>query len=201
MKKLLACIMVLALLVVAGCGTTNPAPAPAPSNSEPAPVAAPVIKSGLGNVVSLGSSKSATAEKPASTQADVTMCAATFDENGVILSVYFDVAQCKVAFDAEGQITTDLTAPFKTKKVLKDDYGMKGNSEIKKEWYEQAIALEEWMVGKNVNDVLGVKVFERDANHKAVPDVEELKSSVTITIGDYLKALENAYANAVEISL
>ncbi len=198
MKKLLACTLVMALLVIAGCGTPAPAPAPAP---EPAPVAAPVVKAGLGSVVSLAKSASATAEKPASAQADVTMCSATFDENGVILSVTLDVAQCKVAYDAEGKITTDVTAPFRTKKALKDDYGMKGISEIKKEWYEQAIALEEWMVGKNVNDVLGMKVFERDASHKEVPDVEELKSSVTITVGDYLKALKNAYDNAVEISL
>lgn len=202
MKKLLACTLIMALLVVAGCGTTNaPAPTPSAPASEPAPAAAPVVKTGLGKSVSLAKSASATAEKGASAQADVTMCAASFDENGVILSVYFDVAQCKVAFDEKGQLTTDTSAAFRTKKMLKDDYGMKGISGIQKEWYEQAEALEKWMVGKNVNDVLGMKVYERDPNHKEVPDVEELKSSVTITVGDYLKALKDAYENAAEIAL
>lgn len=201
MKKLLACTLVMALLFVAGCGTTA-APAPAPATSEPAPAPAPVVvKTGLGQTVSLAKSAGATAEKGAAAQADVTMCAATFAADGTILTVTFDVAQCKVAFDLEGKLTTDTAAAFRTKKMLKDDYGMKGVSGIQKEWYEQAAALEAWMVGKNVNDVLGMKVYERDASHKEVPDVEELKSSVTITVGDYLKALKNAYENAVEITL
>ena len=35
--------------------------------------------------------------------------------------------------------------------------------------------------------------------HTAVPDVEELKSSVTITVGDYLEALEKASEVAVAV--
>ena len=52
------------------------------------------------------------------------------------------------------------------------------------------------MTGKTLAEVTGMPTYERDANHTACPDVEDLKSSVTITVGDYLKALEEAASMA-----
>ena len=75
---------------------------------------------------------------------------------------------------------------------MKDVSAKMGNIEGGGEWYEQAAALEEYMIGKTVTEVLEMPTVERDASHTAVPDVEELKSSVTITVGDYLEALEKA---------
>jgi len=85
------------------------------------------------------------------------------------------------------------------KKDLGDDYGMRGRSEIGKEWFEQIAALEEWMVGKTIDEVLAMPFSVRDENHQEVPDVEELKTSVTITVGDYLAAVEGAVAAAVVV--
>ena len=74
---------------------------------------------------------------------------------------------------------------------------MKRVSSIGKEWYEQAAALEEWCIGKTVEEVLGMKTFDRgDGSHTMVPDEADLKAGCTITVGDYLKALVNAAANA-----
>ena len=73
---------------------------------------------------------------------------------------------------------------------------MAGVSEIGKEYFEQVKALGEWMVGKTVAEVTGMETFERDASHTAVPAVEDLKSSVTITVGAYLEALAEAETNA-----
>ena len=53
-------------------------------------------------------------------------------------------------------------------------------------------ALEEWMVGKSIDDITGMPVFEKDPSHLNVPDVEELKSSVTITVESYLAVVEEA---------
>ncbi len=72
---------------------------------------------------------------------------------------------------------------------------MKKVSEIEKEWYEQAEALQEWMVGKTVDEITGLKVKERDENHKAVPDVPELTSTVTMTVEDYLEVVQRAFDN------
>ena len=48
------------------------------------------------------------------------------------------------------------------------------------------------MDGKTVAEVLEMPTYERDASHTACPDVEELKASCTITVGDYLKAFAEA---------
>jgi hypothetical protein len=176
MKKLL--VLTLVLLVVAACAST------------------PTIKVGLGTYGSLKSSKAATAEAEGTAQVDITSCALAVDANGKIVGVSFDVNQGKVKFNATGAITTDLTSEVKSKKELGDAYGMKSVSGIGKEVYEQINALEAYMIGKTVSDTLAMKTYERDASHPQVPDVDALKSSVTITVGDYLKALDKANKNA-----
>ena len=151
-------------------------------------------KTGLGTVISASvTEEDKENEKGASVQINTNMMAVALDENGVIVAAILDVAQQKAAFDLEGVAgEVDL----RTKVEKEGDYGMKGVSAIGKEYYEQAKAFTEWMVGKTVEEVLAMPTYERDANHTACPDVEDLKSSVTITVGDYLKALEEAAAMA-----
>jgi len=173
MKKILA--LTLVLVMIAGCGATS-------------------LKLGLGTVTTVKGSAAA-ADKAGSTQADVTVVAGTFDANGKIVNVYVDCVQAKASIAVDGTVTpaTDV----KSKKELKDDYGMRKASAIGKEIHEQYEALEKYMIGKKVSDVLAMPTYDKgDGSHTAVPDVAELKSSCTITIGDYLKALEKAYANA-----
>ena len=88
MKKIIAILLVamMALSLVA-CGE-KPAPTP-----DPDPTTG-TYKTGLGMVVSM-SGTDAEDEDPAKTQADVTVCEATFDQDGKIVAVSFDVAQCK----------------------------------------------------------------------------------------------------------
>jgi len=189
MKKIiiisLALIMVLAL--VAGCGGGK----------------VEVVgdtQTGLGTVIKISSSTSATVkdDEPVNgrAQADVIMASVTIDEEGKIISVSIDTAQVRVAFDNEGQLVTDLNAELKTKVELGDDYGMKARSDIGKEWYEQIASLEQWMVGKTIAEVKAMKTFEKDPTHLFVPDEADLKTSVTITVESYIKAVEKAVANA-----
>ena len=88
---------------------------------------------------------------------------------------------------------------FRSKKEKGDDYGMRSSSEIGKELFEQVEALEEYSIGKTVADVLATPTEKKDDHHTAVPTDEDLKTSVTISIGDYLAALEKAAANATPI--
>lgn len=186
MKKTLSLVLALSMLVavlsVVGC---KPAQR--------------TVKLGLGSVTSIAKSKDATAETPAEAQADTTVVAVVLDKDGKILDVSIDTAQTKVAFDADMKVTSDKEAAIKTKKELGFEYGLSGRSEIGKEWHEQIAALEDWMIGKTVEEVKNMKVKERDASHTHVPDVPELTSSVTITVQDYIAALEKAAANAVEV--
>ena len=128
---------------------------------------------------------------------NTTMCAVTLDDAGKIVAVQFDVVQPKAAFDATGAASGDLNAAPQTKKELKEGYGMVKASAIGKEWYEQAEALEAWCVGKTVEEVCAMKTFDRgDGSHTMVPDEADLKASVTVTVGDYLAALQKAAAVA-----
>jgi len=176
MKKILSLtlclLMVLSLAACSGSSASN-------------------IKTGLGVVVSLDSSKAAEGDNGPIAQTDVTSCAASFDKDGKILSVTFDVAQNRVTFDKEGKLVTDITKPGTTKRELGDSYGMKAASAIGKEWYEQIDALQNWMVGKNVKDVLGMELTAETA-----PASTDLTSSVTISASQFLSALQKAYENA-----
>lgn len=214
MKKILSLVLssVLAFSVLAGCAN-NDTPAETPAETpvetpaeepaetpaeEPAEEAGAITKLGLGLVTSIGKSKDL-AEGAATAQVDTVMVAAGFDADGKIVSVTIDTAQDKVGFDGEMKLTSDTAVAGKTKKELGADYGMVGASEIKKEWFEQIEAFEAWMIGKTIDEVTGMEVYEKDENHKRVPDVEDLKSSVTIDVGGYVDALQKAFDNAVAV--
>ncbi|MHB1452781.1 MAG: hypothetical protein ACYCYM_02340 [Saccharofermentanales bacterium] len=174
MKKVLVIAMLVVMVVstLAGCGAAD-------------------TKTGVGSVISIAKSKSATADAAGAGQADVVMAAVTVDKDGKILKVSIDTAQVKIPFDATGTVTADLTAELKTKKELGDAYGMKKNSEIEKEWYEQIASLEAWMIGKTAAQVKAMKVSE-DGNTTET----DLVSSVTISVGDYIEAVDEAITNA-----
>lgn len=148
-----------------------------------------VAKTGLG-IVPEAKVVDAADGKGASFQMDTSFMVVALDENDTVLAAYLDVAQQKVAFDAEGKVSgeTDL----RTKIEKGDDYGMRGVSSIGKEVGEQYIAFTQWMVGKTTEEISGMATYERDESHTAVPDVEDLKSSVTITVGSYLEAFNKA---------
>lgn len=171
MKKLLA--LTLVLLMVAGCS-------------------APSLKLGLGMKVNMTGSD-ASADGDGKSQSDVTACAVTLDSNGKIVGVSWDVVQCKTAVTTAGKVT--VADAVQSKKELKEGYGMKGASAIGKEWYEQIAALEAYAVGKTPADVAGMKVTEANG-HTNVPDVEDLKSSCTMSCGDFFDTLTKAAGNA-----
>ncbi len=176
MKKIIALTLVAVLL--AGCG------------------AATSVKTGLGHNISIAKSKDATAEAEGAAQVDTVMAAVTFDKAGKILSVTIDNAQVKVNFDQNGKITSDLATEPETKVELGDKYGMKKQSGIGREWYEQIAELEKWMVGKTVDQVNAMKTVQKDESHPAVPDEADLKSKVTISVEAYQAAVAEALKNA-----
>ena len=188
MKKVFALALAAALaLSMVACGSSEPA---APAEPE-------VFKTGMGTVISASvANEDVENEKGASAQINTNIVVATFDKDGKVVSATIDVAQQKAAFDMDGKLAGEVD--LRTKCEKGDDYGMRGVSAIGKEVNEQYAALAEYFVGKTVEEIKAMPTFERDANHTAVPDVEELKSSVTITVADYVAALEEAYNTAIE---
>lgn len=173
MKKLIA--LTLVLVLIAGCS-------------------APTLKMGLGLISNVDIKPAG--EKDGSTQVDTTACAVTLDANGKIVGISWDVTQGKAKFGVDGTAKSEVATDIKSKKELKEEYNMKGASPIGKEWYEQIDALEKYSVGKAAADVVGMKTYTSEGGHENVPDVEELKSSCTMSSGDFLKSLEKAVANA-----
>lgn len=170
MKKIAA--LTLALLMLAGCS-------------------AETVRTGLGLVTELSGS-AATAEKEGKGQATVTATAVTVDSKDKIVSISIDAVQPKFAFDATGVLSTDLKAEVKTKKELKDEYGMRVASPIKKEWFEQVADFEKWATGKPLADVLGMKTKVLNDAHPSVPDVADLAATVSMDVGAILKSLQKA---------
>ena len=152
--------------------------------------------SGLGSVTTM-SGAGAEADKAGSVTINTTMCALELDDAGKITAVSFDIAQNKIGFDAVGALTSELTGEHPTKKELGDGYGMKAASGIGKEWFEQAEALEDWCVGKTVEEVVTMPTYDKgDGRHTQVPDDVDLKTGCTIDMGSFLGALQEAADNA-----
>ena len=202
MKKLLALILVLsiALFAFVGCAKEQPAPAPSeepkteePKTEEPKteePSAEGEVKTGLAVVTSLGKSKDAAADAEGTAQSDSVVVGVIVDSEGKVIKAAIDTAQTAIKFNAEGKVTSDLTTSYKSKQELKEEYGMVKASKIGKEWYEQANALAEYVVGKTAEEI---KAIPTDAG---VPTDADLVASVTIKIEGYQEALAQAIENA-----
>ena len=126
------------------------------------------------------SSASADAENAGNAQLDATVAVVTRN-NGVITSCYIDAVQAKVAFDATGTITTDLSAPVATKNELGENYGMVAWGGAIAEWNEQAAAYASYITGMTADEVAGIAVSETTKP----ADGSDLASSVTIAIGGF----------------
>ena len=134
----------------------------------------------LTTVNTLKSSASVTAEKAGNAQLDADIAVLT-TKDGKITSCYIDSVQAKIAFDATGKITTDLSAAVKTKNELGNDYGMVAWGGAIAEWNEQAAAFAAYVTGKTGAEVAGIAI-----NESAKPaEGTDLSSSVTIAIGGF----------------
>ena len=143
---------------------------------------------GVGVMTTMDKSVSATAEEAGNAQAYSIYAAVTFDADGVITSCIIDGSQTNMGFDTMGAFTTDLAGPFMTKNELGDDYGMKGNSAIGKEWNEQAAFFAEYVIGKTVEEVNGIALTE-----DGYPADADLSAGTTVHVGPFMAVIEKAY--------
>lgn len=139
----------------------------------------------LAAIPSIASSASATAEKNGTAQLDVDVTALTV-KNSVITSCYIDSVQAKVTFDTTGTITSDISAPIKTKNELGESYGMVSWGGAKYEWNQQSANFAAYVTGKTVTEVVGIAVSE------GKPSDADLSASVTIAIGGFQALIAKA---------
>lgn len=175
MKRVLSLIMVflLALSMLAGCGAK-----------------AEELKFGLGVYATYGKTTDADGETNGTGSATVNTAAVLLDKDGKIVKCVIDCADNKASFTAEGKAVA--ATEFKTKYELGKDYNMVAYGGAKLEWYEQIDAFTKLIAGKTIDEV---KALVADTN-KGTDEV--VTAGCTILIADYVKAVENAVANAAE---
>lgn len=147
-------------------------------------------KVGLGVVSHMDNSKDA-GENPGTARVDSTVAAVVVDNGGVIIDCQLDGMKHEVKFTSEGKVTTPLDTELKTKNELGDEYGMKAASDIGKEWYEQAEAFQNYVIGMTSDDVMKIP-----SDEDGVMTDADAVASVTISITDFQKAIQKAIANA-----
>ena len=193
MKKLLAIFLTLAMSagLLSGCAGVPVAIENPQGNvkEEVAAVDGEAVKTGLYVSASL-SAENATAEADGNTITDISIIAVTVSDSGVIESCSIDAIQGKVAFGADGTITSDLGEVL-SKNELGENYGMKAFSPIGKEWNEQAAYIAEYAVGKTVEELKTKAIDEAGMVKDA-----DLASGATIYMGSFIWGIEAAVNNA-----
>lgn len=123
---------------------------------------------------------------------NTTIVTVLLDAEGKVVNANIDVAQNKVSV-VDGVATLPTDTPSKAEKG--DAYGMKKQSAIGKEWYEQAEALAKIFVGKTAAEIAALEV-----NDKRTFADEDLASVVSIKVPVYIEATLKAIENAREVA-
>ena len=126
-------------------------------------------------------------------QVDATVATVVTDKDGKIVSCRIDVAQSKMDV-TDGAVDTAKT--FKSKMELGDEYGMAGKVDndgngTMLEWYEQAHAFEEYVVGKTAADVTGMPTKEANG-HIISDDQALLDAGCSMQVTDFVAAVAAA---------
>ena len=145
----------------------------------------------LGLEMSGSSIKDRTDDKDGKIQYTFTITAVASDAQGQITACILDAIQPNVVVGKDGALG-ESTESVRGKKALGDEYGMKKASPIKKEWFEQAEAIENYVVGKNADAVQGIKTEKKDDHHQHSIAEPDLVSSATIDIGNIQKVIVEA---------
>lgn len=179
MKKIFALVLAIAMVATfAACGE--------PATAE--------YKLGMGISVSLDSSADATAEKNATAQADATVATVVMDADGKIVAADLDCAQTKVQVK-DGKIVDIESVDLRTKKEKKEDYNMLKYSQpgtCIAEWYVQAAAFADKMVGKTVAEVEALALADTRNDGYMRPTDADLAAVCTMDVTSFKEAFIKA---------
>ena len=140
---------------------------------------------GMGISVNTDSSKAGNA------QVDATAAAVVTDDEGQIIACRLDVAQNKMDIS---DATVDREKNFLTKVELGDDYGMVAYGAAIAEWYQQAAAFEQYVLGMTGEEVAAIETVVNESGHHVSVD-ETLLASCTMSISDFIEAICKACAD------
>lgn len=182
MKKFLSILLVtlLALSCFALAGCSGDETTSTPSEDK--------YKFGMGLFTGFGTIKNADGDVNGNATVTTTAAAVILDKDGKVVKCAIDTVDAKVEYTANGE----LVAPteYKTKGELGTDYGM--SSIGKTEWNVQVENLCKFAEGKTLTEIKAWVATDG----KGTSDVQS--AGCTITIADFVLALEKAISSAVE---
>lgn len=146
------------------------------------------LKLGMGVYSSAQKATDADSDKNGSAGALVTVATVLMDADGKIVRCVLDAAEYTFSYTADGKAVS--VGEFPTKREQGDAYGMKLYGGATKEWYEQADAFSAAVTGKTVSEVKSLLASGGKGNS------EVISAGCTISIEDFIFAIEKAAANA-----
>lgn len=134
------------------------------------------------------------------------------DNTGTVYTTYATIgidSEGKVSYadvDCVEQSATAANPILKTNAEQREQYGMQstsaaiGNISGGAEWYSQAEAYENYLIGKTEEEIAATPVTYVNEIYTAMPtEGTDLASGCTINIDDFQAAVSKAFANAVEV--
>ena len=132
-------------------------------------------------------------------QINATLATVVLDKDGKIVAVKLDAIQNKFELGDSVEFTE-----LRTKKELGDEYGMAGKVDnngdgVMLEWFEQVAALEEYLIGKTLEEVKAIETHEVNS-HFIAKDEALLSAGCTIQITDFIAAVVKACEDEFAVS-
>lgn len=199
MKKFISLLLLACMIfTLAACGAKTEAPAQTPAEAPAetpaeAPAETPVeeVPAELEYTLGMGVALNTDSSKENNAQVDATFAAVVLDAEGKIVVCRLDCAQSKM--DITGG-AVDAAKTFLTKMELGDDYNMVKFGGAIAEWYDQAKAFEEYVVGMTGTEVAALELQEHNGHMISVD--EALLAGCTMDITDFMAAIEKACSDA-----
>ncbi len=183
MKRLIS--IILATLVVLSCLALVSCDKKENPTGDNTPDA--TLSLGLGIASAYGKATNADGETNGSASVSTTAAAVLLDAENKIVKCVIDTVEGKIEYSEKGELVA--VAEYKTKGELGKDYGMSAIG--KTEWNEQVAALCKLAEGKTIDQVKAWLVEGGKGND------EVISAGCTITISDFVTAIEKAVKNAV----
>lgn len=140
----------------------------------------------VGVVSSQSDSKAAAEDAKGLNEISTTAVAVALNSKNEVTAAKTDTVQTAVEFDTKGVSETEFGKAIATKRERGDDYNMKANSPIAKEWFEQADAFDASIIGKTADGISAL------ADNTGKAGDELVTAGCTIKVGDMVNAAVKA---------
>lgn len=140
----------------------------------------------VGVVSSQSDSKAAADDAKGVNDIMTTVVAVALNAKNEITAAKTDAVDTSVEFDTKGVSETEFGKAIATKRERGDDYNMKANSPIAKEWFEQADAFDASIIGKTADGISAL------ADNTGKAGEELVTAGCTIKVGDMVNAAVKA---------